>query len=168
MGFLVITGAVGRYFYSLVPRAANGRELELDEVKSRLADLSGEWDRVSAGFGERVRSEIAALVASSRPKGAWFSRAISLIKSRRAFTRTLDNLLGQGAREGIGRDELAELRRLAERAHKNAVGAAHFEELRSLIGSWRWFHRWVALMLVLLVVLHVIAAFRYGGLGDGA
>ena len=37
--FLLVTGAIGRYFYAYVPRAANGRELELDEVKTRLEPL---------------------------------------------------------------------------------------------------------------------------------
>ncbi len=32
---LLVTGAIGRYFYAYVPRAANGRELELSEVKQR-------------------------------------------------------------------------------------------------------------------------------------
>ena len=43
LGILLVTGAIGRYFYAYVPRAANGRELELAEVKARLGRLSDEW-----------------------------------------------------------------------------------------------------------------------------
>ena len=50
LGFLVVTGAIGRYFYSFVPRAANGQELALEELNSRIALESTEWDRFGRGF----------------------------------------------------------------------------------------------------------------------
>ncbi|MBI5434473.1 MAG: NAD(P)-binding domain-containing protein [Planctomycetes bacterium] len=165
LGVLVATGAVGRYFYSFVPRAANGRELALDEVKTRLAEFSASWDRNGGEFGERVRAEIARLVAESRPVGSFFARAASFARSRRNLTTTLDQLVAEGRELGVGERELAEMSRLARRAHQNALAAAHFEELRGLAATWRWFHRWVALLLVLLVVIHIIAAWRYAGLG---
>src|SRR6185436_13412507 len=43
---LFVTGAIGRYFYAYLPRAANGRELELEELKRELERLGGEWDAV--------------------------------------------------------------------------------------------------------------------------
>jgi len=37
---LLATGAVGRYFYAWVPRAANGHELALADVKARLGRIA--------------------------------------------------------------------------------------------------------------------------------
>ena len=51
---LLVTGAIGRYFYAWVPRAANGRELELEEVKLRLATHVG-GARRSSGAASRRR-----------------------------------------------------------------------------------------------------------------
>lgn len=165
LGILVATGAVGRYFYSFVPHAANGRELALDEVKARLAEFSAAWDRSGGAFGERVRAEIARLVAEARPVGGFVARVVAFARSRRNLRRTLRALTDEGRELGVGEDELGEMSRLAARAHQNALAAAHFEELRGLAATWRWFHRWVALLLVLLVVIHVVAAWRYAGFG---
>lgn len=166
LGVLVATGAVGRYFYSFVPRAANGRELVLDEVKSRLAEFSALFDRSGGEFGERVRKTIAELVAESRPVGSFFARAAAFARSRNRFEQSLARMVEEGRALGVGEVELGEMTRLARRAHQNALAAAHFEELRGLAATWRWFHRWVALLLVLLVAIHVVAAWRYAGLGS--
>jgi hypothetical protein len=166
---LVSTGAVGRYLYAFVPRAANGRELELDEVHSRLAALSSEWDREGSGFAERVREEVSALAASTAWKASLPRRLAALVGSQRALRRTLACLRAQGEAEGVAPEHLTEMLDLARRAHRAALAAAHFEELRALLASWRWIHRWVALLLVLLVARHVVAALRYGGiLGGGS
>jgi HAE1 family hydrophobic/amphiphilic exporter-1 len=44
------------------------------------------------------------------------------------------------------------------------IMAAHYEDLRALMASWRYLHRWVALAMVLLLVAHVVTALRVGGL----
>ena len=33
------------------------------------------------------------------------------------------------------------------------------------MATWRYVHRWVALYMVLIVLLHVVAALRYADLG---
>ena len=32
---------------------------------------------------------------------------------------------------------------------------------------WRWMHRWLALLLLLLTVVHVVTALRFGGVDFG-
>ena len=60
---------------------------------------------------------------------------------------------------------------LTRRAHRHALMAAHYEDLRAVAGTWRYLHRWVAVLMVLLVILHIVYAFSYsaffggGGLG---
>jgi len=164
---LVSTGAIGRYLYAFVPRAANGRELELDEVQSRLATLSSEWDREDSVFSERVRQEVAELAASTAWKTSPWRRIAGLLGSQRALRRTLACLRAEGVAEGVASEHLREMLALARRAHRAALSAAHFEELRAVLASWRWIHRWVALLLVLLVLRHVVAALRYGSILSG-
>lgn len=165
MAFLVVTGAIGRYFYAFVPRAANGRELALDEVKAELAQLSGEWDRQRPEFAQRVREELQRLIAEGRWKGTFLQRLVALQKSQRQLSESLARLRAEGRREGLAHEQLDALVALARRAQRTALTAAHYEDLRGLLNSWRWFHRWVALAMVLLVVLHVITAIRYAAFG---
>jgi hypothetical protein len=161
LGILVLTGAIGRYFYSYVPRAANGRELELEEVRARLAALAGEWDR-GGGFSERVRAEVQRFVHESQWRHTFFARVAALVSSERRLRRTLAGLREQARDEGIASEQVNELMRLARQAQRTALMVAHYEDLRALMASWRYFHRWVALGMVLLVALHVVVALRFG------
>ena len=164
LAIVVVTGAVGRYIYASVPRAANGRELELDELKAELATLSGEWDREHREFGERVRDEVQALVAHGSGQSSVLGRAGAWLRSPRRLRAALRRLRAEGVAHGLPEEQLERLLVLARRAHRTATMAAHFEELRALISSWRYLHRWVALFLVLVIALHVLVALRYGGL----
>jgi hypothetical protein len=51
---------------------------------------------------------------------------------------------------------------LARRAHRTATAAAHLEELRVVLATWRYLHRWVAALMVLLLVFHVVYALQHG------
>ncbi|HVS18235.1 MAG TPA: NAD(P)-binding domain-containing protein [Planctomycetota bacterium] len=163
---LVSTGAVGRYLYAFVPRAANGRELAHDELRGRLAGLSAEWDRNGSGFAERVQQTVAELARQRVWKASLPARLAGLFGSQRDLGRSLAQLEREGRDEGVDPERLRELLELARRAHRAALAAAHFEDLRGLLATWRWVHRWAALLMVLLVARHVAVALRYGGVLD--
>jgi thioredoxin reductase len=164
---LVVSGAIGRYFYAFVPRAANGRELALEDVRLELAGLSSGWERTNRDWGDRVRRRIDHLIASGHWEGGFLARLGSLLSSQRRMRRVLAELRAEGALAGVPGAQLDELEALARRAHRTALMASHFEELRGLLGSWRYLHRWVALLMVLLVAAHVVAALRYASFGGG-
>lgn len=164
MAFLVLTGAIGRYLYSFVPRAANGRELELDEVRGRLAALSAEWDLGRDGFGAALRDEVERVVGEDRWQGSPLARIRALLASRRAAARRIEALRRAARAEGVAADHVERMTDLARRAQRTALMASHYEELRALLASWRWFHRWTALFLVLVVAWHVWTALRYADL----
>lgn len=162
LAVLVVTGAIGRYFYAIVPRAANGRELAIDEVRGHVDRLSQEWDRGPRELGDRVRREIQALTEGGRWSGSFLRRLVALSRSQRRLRRVLLRIERDGRRAGIADAQLRETLRLARRAHRASLMAAHYEDVRGLLASWRYVHRWTALLVVSLVVLHVVAAVRYG------
>lgn len=159
---LVVTGAVGRYFYSLVPRAANGRELALDEVRAELAALGAAWDREDRVFGAQVRQQIDDLVSRERWAGFFLRRVWAMVRAHARLAWMLGRLRREGRAAGIHEDQLRSLAALAKRAQRAALMATHYEDLRGILASWRYLHRWVALLMVLLVVVHVFIAMRYG------
>ncbi len=159
---LVITGAIGRYFYAYVPRAANGRELELVEVKQQLERSTQDWDGTARAFATTARSEIDATIAHRQWNGTLLGRVWGLLAGERDRRRMLARLRCAAQAQGVPRDKVVSALALAGRAHRASLAAAHFEDLRGLLSTWRFLHRWVAALLVLLIVVHVVNALRYG------
>jgi thioredoxin reductase/NAD-dependent dihydropyrimidine dehydrogenase PreA subunit len=173
---VVVTGTVGRYLYAFVPRATNGKELQLDELTARIAAMSGEWDREGRGFGAEVRAVVEDLVEHDRAGwGRGFAaRVRAILGSRRALEAAFVDLRRIGIGQGVPPAEIRSMLGLARRAHRLMLAAAHFAEVRAVLGSWRYLHRWLALLMVLLTLLHVVTALRFAdidwsvlGLGSG-
>ena len=163
LAVVVVTGAIGRWLYAFVPRATNGKELELGELRSRIAAISGEWDRDGRGFGSEVRRRVEELVIGDRERWrkGFLARLTTILRSRHELERCLAGLRRAGLAEGVPLIEVRVLLGLARRSHRMLVAYAHYEEVRALLGSWRYLHRWVALLIVLLTVVHVVTALRY-------
>lgn len=164
LAFLVITGAIGRYFYSFIPRAANGRELAVDELRGELTALSADWDREHRSFGHVIRAQVDSIAFGERWKQSFFNRLRALISSHSSLRRSRIRLLQEGRAQGVPDDQLKRMLFLANRAQRSALMAAHYEDLRALLGSWRYFHRWIALLMVLLLACHIATAVQYAEL----
>lgn len=162
LAVLLVTGAIGRYFYAYLPRAANGRELEIEEVKLKLDRMIESWDRGQRAYVLRVQSRLASLIQSQQWRSSLLGRAIALVRGERELKAVLADLAREGEREGIPADRVHETLHLARHAHRTALAAAHYEDLRALLGGWRYLHRWIAVLMVLLIVLHVVYVLTYG------
>ncbi len=168
LAFLVGTGALGRYFYSFVPRVANGREQALEEALMNLHTNAKSWASVHRGFGETARREIAELIDRTRWHHGAVGSIVGLIKSQRDLRLTTRRLASEGRRQKVDATSLSQVLQVAKRAHRDALVAGHFEDIRSLLASWRYLHRWAGLLVVLLLAAHIWYAYRYGNLGGSS
>ncbi len=167
LAVLLVTGAIGRYFYAWIPRAANGRELEIAEIKGRLARMSDEWDQGQRRFRERARDQVFALIERRQWRSSFVGRVLAIAGLQRDLRTLLRALAEEGEREGVADHHIRETLQLARVAHRTALVAAHYEDLRAVLNSWRYVHRWVAALMVLLVVLHVVYALKYAAFTGG-
>jgi thioredoxin reductase len=165
---LLITGAVGRYFYAWVPRAANGRELELAAVRGQLEELATASQAEGRTFAAAACAEVTAL-AERRQWGSSFpSRLLALAGLQWDLRRTLHRLRTAAREQGVAPGQLGMILALANEAHHAALQVAHYEDLRALLGTWRWLHRWLAALMLVLVGAHVVLALAHGtSLFDG-
>lgn len=164
--FLIFTGAVGRYLYSFVPRASNGRDLIHDEVQEELRRLSGELDELSGDLADSIRSALAQEEAEALWKGGYLRKFWSLITARSRAKRALQRIESEARAADRDEEQIQEILMLVVRAQHSSQSASHFEELRGMLASWRHFHRWMALLLVLIVSAHIWDALRYGNIFD--
>jgi thioredoxin reductase/ferredoxin len=164
MSIVVVTGVIGRWFYSFVPRIQNGKQADLEELSGQAAVLAGEWDQDSRGFGREVQRQIESIASAADLGRGFFAHVFGLLRSQWRLRRKIAQLRRDGAAAGVPDTEVARLLQLAQRAHRISLQIAHYEEVRGILASWRWLHRWLALLLLLLIALHVAAALRFGGI----
>lgn len=163
LAVLLLTGAIGRYVYAWLPRAANGRELKLRELRDQAEALApADGDEGVRAFGERARHELTALVDARRWGGSLVRNLLALAGVSRDLARARKELARAGAEAGLSVEQIDDALSLARRAHRVTLAAAHLEDLRAILGAWRWLHRWMALLAVLLMVAHVVYAVVYG------
>lgn len=167
LAFLLVTGAIGRYFYASVPRAANGRELELAEVRSELSQAAARVDHRAREAFDAAAGRMRELVERRQWRATFLGRVAALVGGERELRLELARLRDEARDAGLDERAAAQVASLARRAHRAAVGAAHLEDLRALLSTWRWFHRWVAALFVLLVAMHVVFALSHGSVGFG-
>ena len=158
---LLATGGVGRYLYAYVPRAANGRELELSEIRARLATVTTGFDGGDRRFGDHARGEVDALIHRQQWGKSLPARVLGVFSAEVGLHALLKRLRREGTEAGLAADQVEETVALVKRAHRAALMVAHYEDLRGVLAGWRYLHRWAALLLVALVVLHVAFALLY-------
>ncbi|MEZ5988206.1 MAG: FAD-dependent oxidoreductase [Planctomycetota bacterium] len=161
LALLVGTGAIGRYFYSYVPRAANGRELELAEVRAELGRQREEWAQGQREFRRRALAEVEARIEGKQWRGSFLGRLLSLAGMGFGLRRLCRRLAHEGRGQGVPEDQVQETLALVRVAHRSALMAGHYEDLRALLGAWRWLHRWVTALMLLLLVVHIVHALTY-------
>lgn len=165
LAVLLLTGAIGRWFYAWLPRAANGRELEVERLR---ADLQARrTDPQASAFARSAATAIDELVERRQWRSTWLGRVVALLGLQFDLWLTLRRLRQSARAAGVPAAEAAAVATDLRLAHTAAIAAAHLEDLRALLGSWRWLHRWVALLVVLLVVIHVVVAALHGAFTGG-
>lgn len=157
-GLVVISGFIGRYIYTAIPRNVDGMEIEAGELKRQIDDLEGKigrWLRKQPGVYEQLLVYSSASVSGSsrgfsNPFGDMIYR-INMWNVRRkmdpqtrAQTTYLDDLLRRRRSLDSQRTSLAQTRRL--------------------MALWHTLHVPIGLALFTAAFIHIGAAIYYATL----
>jgi hypothetical protein len=157
---VTLTGIMGRFIYAHVPRSVQGQELELSELSREL----DEKRRLLLEKGVGVKASGAATEPPQRGVAASLT---AMIQGDREAAREYAEL----SRMVMASPELAaaagDILPLAKRFVKEKQWLARYEELRDLMGMWRFFHRWFAIVMLAVALCHVLVATGLGGLRTG-
>lgn len=150
---VLITGIIGRFLYFMTPRP----DLERFQSHLRL------FDEVGPGMGKVLRQRLAAM-PPSRPKRASLLSLVLTIPTWIREAKARRQLVLDTALE-FELSHLTEVRLLGARVHEAAEIAA--AEVRAtaaewLLKSWRGVHRFAAILLVVLVIIHIAVAWYLG------
>ena len=140
-----------------------GEEAGLAEVRRALdAQVVDAPAGVPPDFAVRARNAVVRLAEERQWRGSFVGRLLALSGVQRDLGRVLAELEADGRARDVSPEALATTLALARRAHRTALMAAHFEDLRAVLSTWRWLHRYAALLMVVLVVVHVVHALVFG------
>lgn len=157
---VVASGVIGRYIAVYFPRSLGGRELRFEEVRGRLII----YRRKLVGLG--VDPALLRIdTGVPRRRSPWVLSSICRVvygdwESRREVRR-LRQLL---AERGELRLEMEMILFLIRRLCWERQWVVRYGEFRRLVGTWRFLHRWMAVILMVAVAFHVVVGIRYGGL----
>jgi len=158
---VVISGFIGRYIYTAIPRSADGIELEVEEIQRQLSQLEAEIQRwlerqpaAGLGFAQQVFASSAAeggsLLSLRIPLSGWPSRLRLWLWSRR-----MEPQMRQQARR------LANLLRQRETIYRQQAALV---QMRRLLALWHALHVPLGLVLFAAAFVHIGAAIYYATL----
>ncbi len=161
LAITVVSGVIGRYIYAKVPRSLEGRELEFDQVRERLqacrqqledAGVSAEWLRSPAppeeyDHPQSLLGRLLAVCGGDRRSRGDYRRLRRIILASPQLRSSAGHVLP-----------------LARAFCRHRHWLTRYHEVRNLLASWRFFHRWLALVMLAVVAFHVGLALRFGDL----
>jgi hypothetical protein len=162
ISIVILTGLVGRYIYARTPRSVRGRELELDEIRRDLADYQERLEKMGMPH-EFFERSVAQPVVHGSDKGL-LETLVGLAAGDWELRREYKNLRKMVQELPAVRPLAREVLPLAARYCEERHWVARYQELRSLMGGWRFFHRWFAILLMAAVCFHILVAYQMGNL----
>lgn len=157
LSIVVVTGIVGLYLYALIPKAG------LKPLKDRLAELQP----LLPGLVKNIEEWVAKVPATKLPANASLFRTIFTMPRWMFEARARRHIVAVAARKDkllrvlmhnepkLAKALVAELGDLAAGEVDTNAGAAFMR-------SWRSIHRFLALLMVVSVTVHIGVAWFYG------
>ena len=164
---VALSGVVGRWLYTRIPRRQSGVEMSIEEVAQERRSI---LTRIAAATGlEPVAVERALAIDPQPYEGLDPVRAVlRMVHDDFQRTRLVRQLKTAWSRPRPGalpldRRALAETLRLARREIALQQEARLLAATRRLFGAWHVFHRPFAATAFLAVAIHVVVAIVVGG-----
>jgi hypothetical protein len=160
-GVVVLSGFVGRYIYTAVPRTRAGIELSREELSQRVNQVQANLEAWKATRPE-LQGTLAGMEISRLPSPSWsdvLTRSWSDMQFRRRVAASLR------AWESTERSHLNELKRLLESRRRLERQIASLDLVHQLMGVWRLVHIPLGITLFTTAIVHIIAALYFKGFG---
>ncbi|RPI81059.1 MAG: hypothetical protein EHM41_21440 [Chloroflexi bacterium] len=159
---IVISGFIGRYIYTAIPRTADGIDIESEELQSQIESIESELESLSASF--QGTGQVSAFKLSTVPT-AQTSPRILVLGRPQMERQVLRQLNDEKRRLGpAGKQQLEEVERLLRRRNKLQHQVSSLALARRLLATWHSVHIPIGMALFTAAFIHVGAALYYATL----
>ena len=159
---IVISGFVGRYIYTAVPRTVDGVEIEAGQIEAQIDTLQGEFERWAQERPEAAQALAKTMkfqtLEADGSLGLIFNRGWDTWQEKRRWRkarRRIDPAL---------RAQADELDRLVRRQETLRRQAASLIMARRTLALWHAVHVPIGMLLFSAAAIHILAAFYYATL----
>ena len=160
---VVLSGFLGRYIYTAVPRTLAGVEVDRRQLEEELrVERSSlvQWSRQqSEPLQQFVAQELQRLSASQE---SGFASVLTRLWTERRENWQLRRALGQFS--SLERQKLREIERLIRQYRRLSRQIRSLQAVRRLMGFWHMAHVPIGLTLFSAMIFHVIATIYFGAL----
>lgn len=159
---IVLSGIMGRYIYTAVPRTADGVEIEASELARQIEIVEGDLQKWELAQPEVTAALSQALRGSSAPSGNSFGAVFG-----RVFTETGYQIRLFRARRKLRvryRAQAKELENLFQRKRALQRQVASLAMARRLLALWHTIHIPIGVALFATAFVHMIGAIYYATL----
>jgi hypothetical protein len=150
---IVLSGFIGRYIYTAVPRTLDGVELAVRDLEARIAEFDGEIQALGVDLEDTEALEIA----TETPQSGWllvFGRAWARWRTRRRLRRALRPLKAAGI-------ATRQLERLLMERYQLQVQIASLALTRRMLALWHVLHIPLGAGVFTLAFIHIAGAIYY-------
>lgn len=159
---VVVSGFIGRYIYTAVPRNADGLMLEASDLQTQIAAAEADLQAALAGqpaVAQTLAGPMAAVVlAGASPAMLVLGRPLWGWRQRRQRRRALRGL------DPAARAQAKQLEQMIERRQALQRQAASLVSARRLLGVWHTVHIPLGMALFAAAFVHIAAAIYFATL----
>jgi len=159
---IVLSGIVGRYIYTAIPRTSDGAEIDLSELehqsiltKKRLSQLKDASSQYSLAYAKQLASTEAAAGISFL---AWLGKPLTKFQIRLQWRKDQKRL------NMAERNQVEQLRELVKKQRLIERQIASLAMARRSLALWHTVHIPIGVALFVTSFIHIAAAIYYATL----
>ena len=162
MIIVVISGIVGRYIYTAVPRTADGVVIGIAELERQIRDAEADLQRWLAGRPEDEQGLMQRVAATPHPVAAGpllvLGRPLLEWRQRLAWRRERQRM------SPLARSQAQELERMLRQRESLRRQVASLALARRMLATWHSIHIPIGVALFTAAFVHIGAAIYYATL----
>ena len=151
---IVVSGFVGRYIYTAVPRTVDGAEVAVRDLEQQIAVADAQLQALGAGQLAPSAS-LATASVSSGSASLIFGRALSQWRYDREVRRAIKHL------DAAGQAQAKQLRRLLDERYRIQGQIRSLAMARRLLAVWHTIHIPIGVALFTVASIHIGEALYY-------
>jgi hypothetical protein len=158
---IVISGFIGRYIYTAIPRSADGVELEINQIDIQVVEIQSKLSMLLEG-----NQQLSSLV--SKRIGLTFDDEKQLSNNvKRSSVNIMERFRWRAAEKSLSsesQDQLKVLMQLLNRQSELNRQKSSLALMRRMFSLWHTIHIPIGMVLFTAAFIHIIAAIYYATL----